>query len=310
MALAAMLVAGLLLLLIGGDLLVRGSVRTALALGVSPLLIGLTLVGFGTSAPELLTSVQAALLNAPGIAVGNVVGSNIANVLLILGLAASLRAIPCARGAFTRDAIAMAVAAVLFVVLAMTGNLSRVDGTILLLALAAYLVVAWRTEQEPPDEVREATTQTVHMGRALLIALAGLVGILVGARLLVTGAIDLAELAGVDEALIGLTVVAIGTSLPELAASLAAVRKKQGDVAFGNVIGSTIFNLLSILGITALVKPLAIPASILDFDLWVMLAVIAMIILMGFTQARISRWEGALCLLLYAGYITALAHGY
>jgi cation:H+ antiporter len=311
-----LLAAGFALLLVGGESLVRGSVGAARRLGVSPLVIGLTLVGFGTSTPELLTSVQAALAGSPGIAVGNVVGSNIANILLILGIAAVLRPIACQPAAFYRDGSVLAASAVLITGMALTGSIGRVSGGVLVALLAAYLVYTYRTEQRRPEappaarHAREAEAAEPPPGplwRNLLFAAGGIALTVLGARLLVDGAIQLAREAGVSEAVIGLTVVAVGTSLPELVTSIVAAIKREGDVAFGNVVGSNIYNVLGILGVTALVRPLGVPAEILAFDLWVMLGVTALLIVFAVTGWRLVRWEGAVFLAGYAGYVSVLA---
>ncbi len=311
----ALLAAGFVLLLVGGESLVRGSVGAARRLGVSPLLIGLTLVGFGTSTPELLTSVQAALAGSPGIAVGNVVGSNIANILLILGVAAVLRPIACHPAAFRRDGSVLAASAVVVAGLAVAGTIGRGSGTVLVLLLLAYLGYTYVSETRRPDaeaerHVREAEVAGPPPGplwRNVLYAVGGIAVTILGARLLVDGAIGLARLAGISEAVIGLTVVAVGTSLPELVTSIIAAIRREGDVAFGNVVGSNIYNGLGILGVTALVQPLAVPPEILAFDLWVMLGVTALLIVFAVTGWRLTRTEGGVLLGGYAAYIAILA---
>lgn len=303
------LAAGLVLLLLGGDLLVRGAVSLAQRLGLSPLLIGLTIVGFGTSAPEMLTSVQAALADAPGIAVGNVVGSNIANILLILGLAALLSPIAVARNTFVRDGTVLALATIGVALLALGGTLTPLIGVGLLAALAAYLAYAWRADRAAPAIDSDFATPQWPRAASLAVAvtLGGLVLTVLGASLLVSSAVDLARGWQVSDSLIGLTVVAVGTSLPELATSIVAALRRQGAVAFGNVIGSNVFNLLGILGITALVRTVPIPPEILIRDIWVMLGATAVLVVMAITGWRITRTEGAVLMLLYAAYIGAMA---
>ena len=250
------LLVGFALLVAGGEALVRGSVALATRLGMSPLLIGLTLVGFGTSMPELVTSVNAALAGLPGIAVGNVVGSNIANILLILGTAAVISPVIVGRSALRRDGTAMMAATVLAAAVMLSGELGRVVGAVLVVALAVYLVVAYRTggeEEEPGD----APTHSVPI--ALLLAVGGIGVTVLGARLAVDAAVEIATALGVSNTVVGLTVVAVGTSLPELVTSAVAAARRQGDVALGNVLGSNIYNLLGILGVTALVEPIAVP---------------------------------------------------
>lgn len=305
------LAAGLALLVAGGELLVRGAVTIAMRLRVSPLLIGLTIVGFGTSAPELVTSLQAAFAGAPGIAIGNVVGSNTANILLILGLAAVLAPIPVARPSFLRDGTVAAVAALACLAVTLTGSLSRPSGLILVAMLAAYLVWAARNERTAP-EVADPHGESVAGGSmpvAVALAVGGLAATVLGARLLVSSAVELAALAGVSDTVIGLTVVAIGTSLPELVTAVVAAYRCQPDIAFGNVVGSNIYNVLGILGITAAVHPIPVPAEIIRFDIWVMLAATAALTLAAVTGWRITRAEGAAMLVGYAAYLGVLAAG-
>lgn len=294
---------GFVALLIGGEFLVRGAVAVAVRARISPLVIGLTLVGFGTSTPELLTSVQAALAGSPGIAMGNVVGSNIANILLILGVAALIAPIAVARDGFLRDGGVVLGASVLCLGLVLWGDLGRGAGTVLVLSLVAYLVWALRTSA---PEAADIPLTAMGVGPALLLALGGLALTLLGARFLVSGAVSIAATLGVSDAVIGLTIVAVGTSLPELVTSVVAARKGQGDLAFGNVVGSNIFNILGILGVTALVQPLAVPAQIAGFDIWVMLAATVLLIVMAVAGWRIGRAKGMILLAAYAAYLGAL----
>jgi cation:H+ antiporter len=295
-----LLLAGLAGLAWGGDLLVRGATALALRRGLSPAVIGATLVGFGTSLPELVTSVQAGLAGAPGIAVGNVVGSNIANILLIVGLVAALRAMPVDAAALRRDGPWMVAAAVLCAGIVLWGNLGRAAGLVCLAGLALYLAVTLRRTAPAPEL---PPTGGLGTGLAAAAVLAGLVATVLGARALVAGAVDLAAGWGVSEALIGLTVVAVGTSLPELAAAVAAARRGAPELALGTVLGSNVFNVLGILGATALVIPLAVPASIARFDIWVMLAATAALVAVCVTGRRITRGEGALLLSAYGAYL-------
>ena len=302
-----LIVAGFVLLLVGGDVLVRGAVGIARRAGLSPMVIGLTLVGFGTSTPELLTSVNAALSGAPGIAVGNVVGSNVANILLILGVAALIAPIAVSRGDFRRDAASLVLATLLAVGLMATGALGRGAGLVLLVGLAAFLLVTLRSGGGVAEA--DSVPQEPLPGRAWSwLAFAGGLGVVIlGADMLVAGATELARGLGVSEALIGLTIVAIGTSLPELVTSVVAARRGQAGVAFGNVLGSNVFNLLGILGATAVVAPIAVPPQILVFDLWVMVAATAALVVIAVTGWRISRGEGAALLLAYVAYLGWLA---
>lgn len=307
---------GLVLLALGGELLVRGAVGMAARLGISPLLAGLTIVGFGTSAPELATSVQAALAGSPGIAVGNVVGSNIANILLILGLSALILPLSVNPASFQRDSIALGGSALLATGAVLLGVIGPLVGIVLLACLVGYLWWAYKSESAAPcaeGERHEHEAADVAVapktGPLVLGAMivAGLGAAIFGAGWLVDGAVVLASAAGVSEAVIGLTVVAIGTSLPELIACIVAVLRKHEDVALGNVVGSNIYNLCGILGVTSIIQPIEVPAEIAAFDIWVMLGVTALLIVQLRSGWRLSRIEGALLVALYAGYSLLLA---
>lgn len=301
-------------LFLGGEMLVRGAVALAHRLRIPPLVIGLTLVGFGTSLPELVTSLQAAFAGSPGIAVGNVVGSNIGNILLILGIAVLIRPMAVARSALARDGVVMCLAALVLLVMVLGGSLDRVAGAICLLLLAVYVGgTIWyeRRRQTAAGEIyaaEAALLQPHHIAtpRAAAYALGGLVLTIVSARYLVFGAIGLAQDLGMSETVIGLTVVAIGTSMPELAASIVAARRNHGEVALGNIIGSNIFNVLGILGATALIRPLEVPTQIAERDIWVMLAATAALMIVAWTGKRIVRAEGGVLVLAYAAYLGLL----
>lgn len=307
--------AGLVLLVIGAELLVRGSVTLARRFGVSSLLIGLTLVGFGTSTPELVASVTAALRGSPGIAVGNVVGSNICNVLLILGVSALIYPLATTRRAFVRDGPVLLAISGLLVAAAWYGHLSRPVGGTFVALLVAYLVYTYRTERATPDagaalhaaEAEQIPSIGLAWPIAAIMALGGIGVLIAGAGLLVEGAIVVARDFGISETIIGLTVVAIGTSLPELATSAVAAMRREADVAIGNVIGSNIYNVLGILGVTALVEPIAVPAEIMVVDIWVMLAAAIVLVVFALSGLRINRWEGGLLLAGYVAYIGYLA---
>lgn len=309
------LAVGLALLIGSGEFLVRGAVGFARALGLSPLFIGLTLVGFGTSAPELVASLIAAFRGAPGIAVGNVVGSNIANILLILGIAALVSPLPVQRQQFHRDAASLGLATVLAVAVFAAGSVSRPAGAALLALLFGYICLAYLSERDRHDsESQRHEDETELLSpppdgalRPLLVALVALAGVVLGARLLVDAAIVIAGHFGVPESVIGLTVVAVGTSLPELAVSGIAAFRGQGAVAVGNVVGSNLYNLLGILGATALVHPLAVPPEIARFDAWVMLAVTAVLLTFMLRGKTLGRLTGGLFLAAYAGYLLSLA---
>ncbi|WP_336986247.1 calcium/sodium antiporter [Altererythrobacter aquiaggeris] len=302
---------GLVLLAIGGDVLVRGAVAISARLGVSPLLAGLTIVGFGTSTPELVTSLFAAFEGAPGIAVGNIVGSNIANILLILGVSALILPLAINPAAFRRDGLALAVATLACLVAVLLGSLSRPVGFALLALLIGYIVWAYRSERRHPDAeaemhehvVADVTSPGMGLFTALGLAAAGIIGTIIGARLLVDGAIEIARDFGVTETVIGLTVVAVGTSLPELVACVIAALRRHADVALGNIIGSNIYNVLGILGVTAVAHPITIPPEIAAFDIWILLGTTALLGLFLRTGWKLRRWEGGVFLVVYAGYV-------
>ncbi len=315
------LIGGLVLLIGGGELLVRGAVQVATNFGVSPLVIGLTLVGFGTSTPELVTSVQAALTGAAGIAYGNIVGSNIANILLILGVAALLSPIVIGSAALKRDGVVMVVVAISFAAVAALMPLGRTVGIVFVAALGIYIYLAFRQEKaaapaghgavyEKSMALQEADTALAPQASSQksllvsgLLALAGLALVVVGGKFLVDGAVSLARGFGISETVIGLTIVAVGTSMPELVTSVVAGIKRQGDVAFGNIVGSNIYNILGIGGVTALMAPGNVPMEIVSFDNPVMIGVSFVMIAFAWTGLRLSRWEGGVLLLGYVGYV-------
>lgn len=302
---------GFAALIVGGELFVRGAVAVALRLGLSPMLIGLTLVGFGTSLPELVTSVDAALIGSPGIAIGNVVGSNIANILLILAVAILIAPITVSAATFKRDGSVLAAVTLLCLVIVLGGSLSRAAGGACLAGLLAYLlfmVVGERRAAASAANDRAADPHDLPGGHtslpsSLVFLLLGLIATIGGAHLLVGGAVKLASGLGVSESLIGMTIVAVGTSLPELVTSVIAARKGQHDVAFGNIIGSNIFNVLGIMGVTALVSPIQVPVEIAAFDVWVMVGASVMMVAMAITGWRLSRLEGGVLFACYLGYL-------
>jgi cation:H+ antiporter len=306
---------GLVLLVGGAELLVRGASTLAKALGVTPLVIGLTVVAFGTSAPELAVSVQGAWTGNPDMALGNVVGSNIANVLLILGIAAMVVPLIVDQQLVRWDVPLLVVVSLVVWGMSADGNLGRVDGAFLCAGLVAYTVFAVRQSRKETKAIREeyaaaldgTQAQPKVLVQALLIV-AGLVLLVVGARWLVAAAVVLAEWLGLSTLVISLTVVAVGTSLPEIATSVLATLRGQRDIAVGNAIGSNLFNLMLVLGLTAMVAPkgIPVPKSALDFDLPVMVAVAVACLPIFFTGRRINRFEGALFLAYYAVYIAYL----
>ena len=307
---------GLVLLALGGELLVRGAVGMAARLGISPLLAGLTIVGFGTSMPELATSVQAALAGSPGIAIGNVVGSSIANILFILGLSAVILPIKVNPASFARDSIAMGGSAVLATGAVLLGVIGWVTGLVLIACLVGYIWWAYKSESAAHDaeaerHEHEAEDRPPPPGSGPVVLggmiVAGLAAAIFGAGWLVDGAKVIASAAGVSESVIGLTVVAVGTSLPELIACIVAVIRKHEDVALGNVVGSNIYNILGILGLTSVISPIPVPAEIAAFDIWVMLGTTALLMVQLRSGWRLSRLEGAMLVTLYIGYTILLA---
>lgn len=306
------IVGGLVILTIGAELLIRGSTAIARRYGVSDLLIGLTLVGFGTSTPELVSSVQAALVGSPGVAVGNVVGSNIANVLLILGISALIAPFAVEPKAFRRDGLVVIAATLAAIGVSMTGEFGRIAGAAFLVAIAGYIWYAFKTEQSAPDTpaAQLHTGEGAAVGAApkslaldLLMAFGGLAMLVVGARFLVGGAINIAAALGISETIIGLTIVAVGTSLPELVTSVMAALRGKSGLALGNVVGSNIYNIFGILGLTALIKPLTAPPEIVAFDNWVMLAATLLMVLFANTSSRLTRLEGLALAGCYAAYV-------
>lgn len=304
------IVAGFVLLFLGGEGLVRGSVAVAEKLGLSKLLIGLTVVAFGTSTPELLVSVNAALGGAPDIALGNVVGSNIANVLLILGIAAVITPIAGWQRTAMRDAVVMSVASLALFGLTFGNIIGLVEGAGLFAALLAYLAVSYwlerrgrasRQHEHEAEEFEGIATQSVWIAAAFVIG--GILALMLGADLLVRGAVSIARTFGVSDAVIGLTLVAIGTSLPELATSIVAAWKRHSDVVLGNVIGSNIFNILAILGITALVTPIPVGPQFRVLDVPLMLGVSVLVVLLLVAMKRIGRGVGLAMLAAYTAYL-------
>jgi cation:H+ antiporter len=302
---------GVLLLTTGGEALIRGALAAAKRMGVSPLLSGLLIVGFGTSAPELVVSIDAAIHQRPDIAIGNVVGSNISNILLILGLCALITPLAVKPLVLRRDAVTVVAASILFMVLVGGNALERSDAAIFLISLLAYLLWAYWTERSgmaPSAELHkaEANEITTLPKSALWIIMAvglGLALLIFGSQILLKGAVGIAEYLGVSEAVIGLTLVAVGTSLPELSISVIAAFRRHADVAIGNVLGSNIFNIMSILGISALLQPLPVHERILQFDQWVMLGTSLVLLLFLYTGNRLSRLEGGLLVLGYGVYL-------
>jgi cation:H+ antiporter len=313
----ALLVGGLAALVCGGELLVRGAVRISRLAGISPLVIGLTVVAFGTSAPELAVSMKAGLTGQSEIAVGNIVGSNIFNVLLILGVASLITPLVTSSQLIRRDVPLMIFVSILVLALAWDGRVDRVDGVLLFAGLIVYTVWSIRASRREIASVQRqyeqeygaplATTPRTWPTQVVLIAV-GLAILVLGADWLVRGATSLARLWGMSELLIGLTIVAVGTSLPEVATSLIASLHGERDIAVGNVVGSNLFNLMCVMGLAAVVTPggMVVPDTALRVDIPVMIVVAVACLPIFFTGHLIARWEGALFLFYYVAYTTYL----
>jgi cation:H+ antiporter len=309
---------GFVALAAGGEMLVRGASRLAQRAGVSSLVIGLTVVAFGTSAPELAVTINAGLLGQADIAVGNVVGSNIFNLLFILGISALLAPLVVSQQLIRRDVPIMIVTAFLTLLLGWDGRISRLEGLALFAGMLTYTIAAiWAGRlqddnrampTEPIDGDRAGRPKWRKVGLLLLLIVAGLVVLVVGARVLVDGAVSIARVLGMSELLIGLTIVAAGTSLPEVAASVIATLRGERDIAIGNVVGSCIFNVLSVLGLGAAVSPdgLQVSQSALSFDIPVMVAISVACLPIVFSSRLIARWEGGLLFFFYLLYTTYL----
>lgn len=304
---------GLIILLLAGDALVRGAVNLSLRLGVPALIVSLTIVAFGTSAPELLIAISAVLDNAPDIAMGNVVGSNTANVLLVLGVPALFAGLHTSECDTRKNYLLMLGASVLFIALAFLGEFTLWSGILLLMVLAVVLIMAAREAnahrkcgQDEELEGMEDADPNMPYWRISIFLLLGIIGLPLGADLLVDNATIIARTYGISETIIGLTLVAIGTSLPELATTVMAAIRRQADVALGNVIGSNMFNLLAIIGVTTFVGKIPVDPEFLRFDLWVMLAASLALVPFVFFKQDINRLWGAILTGLYVAYLAIL----
>ncbi|MFZ6021147.1 MAG: calcium/sodium antiporter [Chloroflexota bacterium] len=312
-----MLVGGLILLIAGGEGLVRGASRLAAALGISPLIIGLTVVAFGTSSPEFAVSLIASLSGQGSLTVGNVIGSNIFNVLFILGLSAMITPLIISQQLVRLDVPLMVFVSLITLGLAWDGRISQLEGLLLFMGLIGYLFLLFQVSKRESSEVKleyehefgilPSNTPRL-LGLNLLMVAAGLAMLGIGSRWLVQGAVEIARLLGVSELIIGLTIIAAGTSLPEVITSVIASLRGERDIAVGNVVGSNLFNLLGVLGLTALLTRggVAIPEDALMFDLPVMVAVAVACFPIFFHDAKILRWEGALFFLYFLAYIAYL----
>ncbi|NNE80496.1 MAG: calcium/sodium antiporter [Silicimonas sp.] len=306
---------GLAILLVAGDLLVRGAVNASLRLGIPALIVSLTVVAFGTSAPELLISIKAVLDNAPGLALGNAVGSNTANVLLVLGLPALISRLHTAEFDTRKSFVTMIAVSVVFIGICFFGPLTWVHGLVLLAILAGILADQTRVAlaHRRQSEITKIEGADPKMAGTKIAAflLLGLIGLPLGASLLVEAAIEIAEQVGVSDAVIGLTLVALGTSLPELATTVMAAIRRQADVALGNVIGSNLFNLLAIVGIASLFGPIPVAPGFLTFDLWVMLGASLLLVPFVFSNKRdLTRRWGTMLTAFYIIYVVMVVmHG-
>ncbi len=309
--------AGLVILILGADLLVRCAARLAAAFGVSPLTIGLTIVAIGTASPEIAVSLQAAFKGQGNLTLGNVLGSNIFNILFILGTTALITPVVIAKQLIRKDAPIMLGVSLLTLLLALDGSLKRWDGALLHLGLIVYMVFALRQSRQESSDVQDEFTREFapkesrtlrHTISNLIFVIAGLGLLVLGSNLLVTSAAEIASALGVSELIVGLTIVAIGTSLPEVATSVMAALRGESDIAVGNAVGSNIFNLLGVLGIGALVAPdgIAVADHILQLDLPIMLFAALVALPVFYIDSRISRFEGGLLLAYYAIYLTYL----
>jgi cation:H+ antiporter len=301
-------------LTLGADWLVKGSSKFALSMGIKPLIIGLTLVAFGTSTPELVVSVKGALDGEAGISLGNVIGSNICNVALILGLCAMIKPIDVSVDMFKRDIPMMLLASVLLAILPFIGGpspmgdgvgfeLSRWKAGVLLFAFAVGLWLTFRNAGGGADlEVKPDAETTSNRSVNLGLALVGLIGLIIGGYFFVEGAVALATELGVPHLVIGLTIVAVGTSLPEFATSLIASLRGQSDISVGNIVGSNIFNILFILGVAGLIAPMMVEPKVLQLDVPVMILVAVLLPLLAWRKRRLGRASGAVLLAIYVGY--------
>lgn len=305
---------GLVILLLAGDSLVKGAVNLSLRIGIPALIVSLTIVAFGTSAPELLIAISALLEDAPGIAMGNVVGSNTANILMVLGVPALLATLHTSECDSRKTYKQMLAASVLFIALAFFGVFTWISALILLTALAAMLWIAFRDAARHRRDAKLTVTDTdieelegadpdMPWWKIIMFLLLGLIGLPLGADLLVDNASEIARRYGVSDTVIGLTLVALGTSLPELATTVMAALRRQADVALGNVIGSNMFNLLAIIGVAGLIGPIPVDPVFLRFDLWVMLGASLLLWPFVFNKWDITRTWGAVLTALYIGYV-------
>lgn len=314
------LAGGLVILLASGDFLVRGAVAVANKYHVSPLIIGLTIVAFGTSMPELVVSITAALSGNTELAIGNIVGSNITNILLVLGLPALFIALSCGPELLRFNTVFMVAVTALFIAMAFTAPgqiLTYYHGLALVILLIVFLVITAVRAADGSNGVKREVDALIdetkaiqkHAGRSVALIVGSIIALPAGSYLSVIGAVQIANHFGIPEATIGLSVIALGTSLPELATSLMAALRRHGDVAIGTVIGSNVFNILAVMGLTSLIRPIPVPESFLRVELWVLAATALLLLPFGWSCKPITRKYGIFFLLCYAAYILIIFVG-
>ncbi|WP_430825352.1 calcium/sodium antiporter [Carboxylicivirga sp. N1Y90] len=304
-----LLIAGFVILFFSGDWLVKASVNLARHFNVSTLVIGVTVVAFGTSAPELLVSLKAVFSDSSDISIGNVVGSNIANIALVLGLVSIVFPVKVKRKAVWIDWLVMMVASVGLYIASINNKVSFVEGVIFLVLLSSYLLFSvWKSRKETKENTEEIQKPDISLLKAFGFFLLSTIGLYFGADWLIRGAKDLAINFGISERVVGLTVVAFGTSVPELATSLIAAIKKESDISIGNIIGSNIFNIWAVLGLTSVIKPISVSNELIkvDYSWMVGIAILLLVLLLPLSKGVISRWKGVMLLLLYVTYIYIL----
>lgn len=300
-----LLIFGIVVVLKSADWLSNGAVGLATKLGISQIVIGLTIVAIGTSMPEFFVSIVSAIKGTPDLAVGNIVGSNIFNVLLIVGVAATVAPIAIQRATVRRDIPIAIVASIMLTFMMLDDNISRIDALILFAAFIAFIWITLRNSKNDANEKDASTEKVIPTWKSVLFIIFGLVGLVLGSNIFVDNASSLAHGWGISDAVIGLTIVAGGTSLPELATSAVAARKGDSGIAIGNVLGSNVFNILMILGLTGIISPMHIQ-NITYIDMAVMVISMALFWLFSFTKLRVERWEGCVLIACFLGYITWL----
>lgn len=300
-----LLIFGIVVVLKSADWLTNGAVGLATKLGISQIVIGLTIVAIGTSMPEFFVSIVSAVKGTPDLAVGNIVGSNIFNVLLIVGVAATVAPIAIQRATVRRDIPIAIVASIMLTFMMLDDNISRIDALILFAAFIAFIWITLRNSKNDANEKDASTEKVIPTWKSVLFIIFGLVGLVLGSNIFVDNASSLAHGWGISDAVIGLTIVAGGTSLPELATSAVAARKGDSGIAIGNVLGSNVFNILMILGLTGIISPMHIQ-NITYIDMTVMVISMALFWMFSFTKLRVERWEGCVLIACFLGYITWL----